>query len=168
MTLAIAGDRARVDRVDAIAGGEQGRDPWPSVGLDPYHDLVGLCGMPGEQLVQSSHAADAFRQLPGGEPITRLVHQVHIVVCFGPVITHIQNHSCSLPPSLRLLRCDALGWSRHGLMEQCSLARHPMSAANHPGSPAGARSTLRDPTASRPSQSSPAGGSGTVSQNRSG
>ena len=47
-------------------------------------------------------------------------------------------------PPLRAACCDLPGWSCDGLMEQCSQARHPRSAADNPDEPTGARSLPRD------------------------
>jgi hypothetical protein len=53
--LAVAGDLQRVDRVDGVAGGDQGLHPRAAVGLDPDHDVSGLgvlAEMVGDQRVQ--------------------------------------------------------------------------------------------------------------------
>ena len=52
--------------------------------------------MRGDQFVQCGDAFDAFGQPPGGEPLAGLVHELDIVVVFGPVVADVQGHRASL------------------------------------------------------------------------
>ena len=104
VALAITGHRARVDRVDVVAGRNQGRDPEPAAGLDADHGLAGPGGVLCDQSVQSGDARDALGQPPGGEALTGFVHEMDVVVVLGPVVAHIQGH---LPVLLRFEPLDA-------------------------------------------------------------
>jgi hypothetical protein len=89
--LPVAGQLQRVDRVHLVAGGDQGLDPRPPVGLDPDHDLtrLGVLGqVPPDELVQPAHASHAFREPGRAEPAAGLVLDLHVVVVLGPVVAH--------------------------------------------------------------------------------
>ena len=126
-------------RVDAVAGRDQRRDPGAAVGLDADHDLAGPGGVLCDQFVQSGdRARDALGQPPGGEALAGFVHELDVVVVLGPVVAHIQEADILLAAVLLcfepLDQLDPAGdpSPSDGLMEQCSLARHPMSAAELP------------------------------------
>jgi hypothetical protein len=45
-----------------------------------------LFGMCGDQFVQSADAGESLRQPPRRQPLTGLIHQINVVMLFGPVI----------------------------------------------------------------------------------
>ena len=82
-----------------------------------------------------------------------LAHEIHIVMSLSPVVTHKDHPS---PPSRRICSLLNCGETPGGdLMDQCSVARHPMSATSGPRDRSGARSINRDQR-SRSLQYSPA------------
>ena len=101
VALAVAGHRARVDRVDAVAGRDQGRDPGAAVRLDADHDFARARGVLRDQLMQRGDARDAFGQPPGGESLARLVHELDIMMGLGPIIAYVQSHRVPPPSDAR-------------------------------------------------------------------
>ena len=67
VAVAVALRRARVDRVDAVASREQGRDPGPAVRLDADDYFARVGGVLCDQFVQRGDARDALGQPPVGE-----------------------------------------------------------------------------------------------------
>ena len=136
VALAVAGRRPRVDGVDPVACTKERRDPRTTVGLDANYDLGQLRRVLSEQLMQGGHALQALGQPPRCEALALLVHEVDIVMVFRPVVAHEHWHPRA-PSTDRPAGCDPLGLLRDGLMDQCSSARHPISAwhaqTNQPG-----------------------------------
>ena len=60
MSLAVAGDGQRVDRIHLIPGRTQGLHPQAAVGFDADHHLAGLFGVGTHQLVEPANAREAF------------------------------------------------------------------------------------------------------------
>jgi hypothetical protein len=89
----------RVDRIHQVTGGEQGLHPRATVGLDPDDHLGGvLVGteMFGDQRVQPGQPGYPFGQPSPGKPVSRGVHDLHVVMIFCPVITDEQHRDpCS-------------------------------------------------------------------------
>jgi hypothetical protein len=86
----------RIDRIHPIPGRDQRGHPGPAVGLDPDQHLLRLelaPGLFGDQLVQPGHPGQALGQPRLALPAPGLVLDLHIVVVFGPVISHVQ-HAC--------------------------------------------------------------------------
>ena len=102
----------------------------------PSHHPGRLLRVLSEQLMQGRHALQALGQPPRCEALALLVHEVDIVMVFRPVVAHKHQHPRA-PSTDRPAGCDLLGLLRDGLMDQCSPARHPISAwhaqTNQPG-----------------------------------
>ena len=87
VAVAVVGHRQRVDRIHLITGGGQRPHPWAAVGFDADHHLFRVLDVRGDQLVQLPDPSQPLGQPPRCQPLTSLVHQIHIVVVFRPVIT---------------------------------------------------------------------------------
>src|SRR5262249_49545224 len=100
VALPVAGHLQRVDRVDLVAGGDEGLYPRAAVGLDGDHHLCGpvaLAEMLADHRVQPGDARDAFGQLRLGQPAAGGVLQLHVVVVLGPVVAYEQQTLSSYP-----------------------------------------------------------------------
>ena len=93
VAVAVAGDREGVDRVDLIAGGGQRLHPQAAVGFDADHDLTCLFGVAGYQFVQLPDAGQPLGEPPRCQPSPGLVHQMDIVMVFGPIISDEDHRS---------------------------------------------------------------------------
>ena len=98
VTVPIARHRQRVDRVPLIAGRDESVHPQAAVGLDPDDHLARVNRVTGNELVEPTDADQPLREPPAGQPLTRLVHQMDVVMGLRPVIAH-EDHRV-LPPSL--------------------------------------------------------------------
>jgi hypothetical protein len=100
--VAVAAGGQRIDRVDRVAGLQQGSDPEAAVGLDADNDLARLRRVLCQQRVQLPDAGKPLRQPPLGELLALLVKHAHVVVGLGPVIPdedhgsspHLVDHPC--------------------------------------------------------------------------
>ena len=95
------------------------------LGFDPDDHLARIGGVLRDQRVETRDPLEPFRQPFGGEPVAGLVHQMDVMVGLGPVIAHENSHL--VPPRL-VQMCEPAGFPSGDLMDQCSTARHPMSA----------------------------------------
>lgn len=97
-----------------------------------------ILGVHGHHLVQAGDPGQAFRQPTTGQPGPGFIHQKHVVMIFGPVIPDQQQSHLNL--LLTTLIFDTPSASRPGgnLMDQCSTARHPISATGKPDTNRGA------------------------------
>jgi hypothetical protein len=93
MAVAVAGHRQRVDRIHLIASRGQRPHPQPTIGFDADHHLIGFLSMLSDQLVQLADTGQPLRQAPRTQPLTGLIHQIHIVMLFSLVITHKDHQS---------------------------------------------------------------------------
>jgi hypothetical protein len=92
--LAVAGHLQRVDRPHLVAGRQQRPHPRAPVGLDADYDLLRLGVLVlvlGEQLVQPGDPGDPLLKLGLGQPSSRLVLDLHVVVVLGPVVPDEQH-----------------------------------------------------------------------------
>ncbi len=144
--------RHRVDPIHLIPRRHQRFDPQPPVGLDPDHHLTRFINNPRHQVVEPPNPFQAFREPPTRQPAPRFIHHMDIMVSLRPIVTY-KDHRLSLRRLFSSRRAPG-----GDLMDQCSTARHPMSATGNPHQPAGARSSSRN-RRSRRVQCSPAGGS---------
>jgi hypothetical protein len=126
------GGLQRVDRQHGVSGGDQRPHPWAPIGLDAhqYFDLVGvLAGQLTDDRVQPGHPGHALGQPGLGQAAAGGVHHLHIVVVFGPVVSHQQSQRSSR--SRYRSPCAACGRTISDLIKQCSRprgrARHPIS-----------------------------------------
>ena len=119
VAVAIAGHRQRVDREHLIAGRGQRPHPQAAVGFDADHHLIGFLDVLGDQLVQLPDPGQPLGQPPRCQPLTSLVHQIHIVVVFRPVIAHEDHQSASLDPVVAQ-PVSSLRAPSGDLMDQCS------------------------------------------------
>ena len=88
MTVAVAGHRERVDRIHLVAGRDQRLNPQAAVGFDADHDIAGFFSVSSHQLVEPADTGQSFRQPPRGQPSAVGVHQINVVVVFGPVVSN--------------------------------------------------------------------------------
>ena len=96
VTLAIARDRERVDRIQLIAGSYQRLDPQAAIGFDPDDDLVRVFRVISDELVERVDPSKAIRQSPSLELLTGFVHQMNVVMIFCPVVAD-EQHRGGLP-----------------------------------------------------------------------
>jgi hypothetical protein len=95
VAVAVAADLKRVDRIDLVAGRDQGPDEQAAVGLGPHHDLGRILSMGGQQLVQDRQPSQPSATPPGRHHRSELVHDGHIMVLLGPVQPNKQHPSSS-------------------------------------------------------------------------
>jgi hypothetical protein len=119
------------------AGVSQRPHPQDTIGFNADDHLIRILDMLRDQLMQLSNADQSFGQSPRCQPLSALVHQIHFVMFFGPVIADEDHQS---PPSLEIgcqSTCSSPREPSDKLMDQCSVARHPISATgtltNEPG-----------------------------------
>ena len=96
MAVAVAGHGQRVDREHLISGRGQRIHPQAAVGFDADHHLGGVVGMLGDQLVQPRDPGQALGQSPRRQPVAGVVHQIHVVVVFCPVVSDEEHRIASL------------------------------------------------------------------------
>lgn len=153
VTVAVPGDRERVDGVDAVTRLEEGSDEQPAVDLDADHDLGRILGVLGHYGVQATDAFGPVRHSPLGQDPALLIQHTHVVVRLGPIDPN-EDHDSSFPWPLSPEEV------RGDLMDQCSKHAIP-PAVRPPRQPVGARSSRRARRLSA-CQCSPTGGSGTA------
>jgi hypothetical protein len=70
MTVTVAVDRARVDRIDLVTGRYQRPDQQATVGLDPDQDLPWVLSMVGQHGVQPGQPStpSGIRRLASSRP----------------------------------------------------------------------------------------------------
>jgi len=129
----VAGHHQRIDRIHPIARRGQRVHPQAAIGLDPDHHLVRLLDVPSHQLVQPADPGQPLRQPPRGQPGPGRVHQVHVVMVLGPVITNKDHQSASPFPITDIGRAEghpaATSW--------ISARRHDTPSALQAPSPTG-------------------------------
>jgi len=158
VTVAVVGHRQRVDRIHLIAGGRQRPHPQTAVDLNPDHRLFRFLSVRRDQLVQLADAGQSLGQPPRGQPPPGLVHQIHIVMLFGPVIADRDHRS---PPSIgpHSTYFEPEDTRRRPNGSVLEAARHPSSATGDPTNRPGHDLHLGIDPHSRFSKCSPAGGS---------
>jgi hypothetical protein len=73
MAAAVAADDMGIDRIDLVAGRQQGSDQQPPVGLDSHRYLPGLLSMGGHQRMQLLHPSQAVKDPAGRQDAAVLV-----------------------------------------------------------------------------------------------
>ena len=94
MAFAVAGRLEPVDRVDEVAGAEQGLDPRAAVGLDPDHHPIRLAILGeviGHHCVQRGAPSHTLGQPASRETVTVVVDDLNVVMIFSPVVTDEQH-----------------------------------------------------------------------------
>ena len=143
MAIAVAGHRQRVDREHLIASRAQRPHPQATIGFNPDDHLIGFLHMRRDQLMQLPDPGQSFGQPPRRQPLTALVHQIHIVMLFGPVITD-EDHQSPPPRFGCQSTCSSPRAPRGELMDQCSTGTTPHERYRRPHQPAGAQSNPRN------------------------
>jgi hypothetical protein len=95
VAVAVAGRCQRVDREYLVAGRGQGIHPQATVGFDADRHLGGVLGMLGDQPVQHPNTGQALGQPPRRQPAAGVVHQIHVVMVFCPVVSDEQHRLAS-------------------------------------------------------------------------
>jgi hypothetical protein len=137
MAIAVASQRQRINREQLIARRDQRSHPQPTIGFNADHHLLRLISMPRDQLVQLADAGQSFGQSPRRQPLTRLIHQIHIVMLFGSIIANEDHQSppSSIRLSINLFEPEDTRRRANGSV--LIPARHPISAigdlTNRPG-----------------------------------
>src|SRR3954468_17670167 len=96
--------------------------PGSSIGLDAHRDLVGTgvgIKMLTQERMQAGHPSHTLREPRLGQPVTRLILDLDVVVILGPVVPDEQHNG------LRSLNITdgasaACGRTTSGLMNKCS------------------------------------------------
>ena len=120
VAVTVARRRARVDGVDAVAGREQGPHPGARSVSMP------MITSPGPEACAATSACRAVMPAtPSGRRraasrLARFVHEMDVVVVFGPVVAQVQGHRVSVPLRFALLGATRRVGSCDGLMDQCS------------------------------------------------
>jgi hypothetical protein len=74
MAVAVAADGQRVDRIHLVAGGDQGTDEQPAVGLGPDHHLGRIIPLAGQQLLHQPQPSQPVGHSPGCQHLAVLGH----------------------------------------------------------------------------------------------
>jgi hypothetical protein len=85
VTVSIPRCRQRVDRIELVAGGDEGGHEQAPVGLDPDHHLGRVIDMGADQVVEPGDAVHALRETGLGQPLAFLVDHMHVVMGLSPV-----------------------------------------------------------------------------------
>jgi hypothetical protein len=99
VSVAIARDRERVDRVQLIARREESLHPQATIRFNADHDLVRIFRMVGDELVEGADTHKPLGQSPSRDLLACLVHQMNVVMVFCPVVADEQHRDG--PPSPR-------------------------------------------------------------------
>ena len=104
VAVAVAGHCERVDRIYLVA--VQRLDPQAAVGFDADHHLGRCVGVGGHKLVEPADAGESFGQSPRRQPGPVGVHQVNVVVVFGPVVPNEYRQLSSLLGVVKPVRAE--------------------------------------------------------------
>jgi hypothetical protein len=121
MPFPVPGRLQRIDRINRVSGRRQGGHPRPPVGLDanPYLGLlVVLAKMLAEHRMQPGHPGRTLGQPRPGQGPAAMVHQLHIVMTFSPVVS--DQHQHRRLPSRTQPVTGSPGRTISDLMNQCS------------------------------------------------
>lgn len=102
-----------------IARSQKRLHPASAVSFDPDHHLIrsGAAGQVlGEQPMQLADTCNPFREPAAGQPSTRLVLNLNIVMGLSPIVTNEQQPRLLARP---ILQSEHEG-NRGTLMDQCS------------------------------------------------
>jgi hypothetical protein len=122
VAAAVAAHHLRVDRVDLVAGGQQGSDQQAPVGLDPDRHLGRVLGVGGDQRVQLPDPGQPVGNPPNREHVAVLVQQAQVMVALAPVHPDKQHGVL-----LRSDNCFVSQGRTCGALMAGSVARHPTS-----------------------------------------
>jgi hypothetical protein len=106
LPLAVTSNLQRIDREYPVARRDQRDHPWTAIGFDADHHLVGLviAQVMSDQFVKLGDAGQSLREAGLGQPPSRLVLHLDVVVVLGPVVSDEQQpvlRSPHVPPRLR-------------------------------------------------------------------